>query len=61
MMMRAFVQEHDLVGCEVSFCKGCHEQFSEQILANYKGHRIVIDAKMRKLLKKELGEFDICL
>ncbi len=36
MMMRAFVQEHDLVGCEVSFCKGCHDVFSEQILANYK-------------------------
>ena len=36
MMMRTFLQEHDLVGCEVSFCKGCHEQFSEQILANYK-------------------------
>ncbi len=36
MMMRAFVQEHDLVGQEVAFCKGCHEQFSEQILENYK-------------------------
>ena len=36
MMMRAFVQEHGLVGCEVAFCKGCHEQFSEQILENYK-------------------------
>ena len=36
MMMRTFLQEHDLVGCEVAFCKGCHEQFSEQILANYK-------------------------
>jgi len=23
MMMRAFLQEHDLVGCEVAFCKGC--------------------------------------
>ena len=32
-----------------------------QTLANYKGNRIVIDAKMRKVLKKELGEFDICL
>ncbi len=36
MMMRAFVQEHGLVGCEVSFCKGCHEVFSKQILGNYK-------------------------
>ncbi len=36
MMMRAFVQEHDLVGQEVSFCKGCHEVFTEQILENYK-------------------------
>jgi len=33
---RAFVQEHDLVGCEVAFCKGCHETFSEQILDIYK-------------------------
>jgi len=36
MMMRAFIQEHDLVGCAVAFCKGCHETFSEQILDNYK-------------------------
>ena len=36
MMMRAFLQEHGLVGLEVGFCKGCHEVFSEQILANYK-------------------------
>jgi hypothetical protein len=36
MMMRAFVQEHDLVGCQVAFCKGCHDTFSEQILDNYK-------------------------
>jgi hypothetical protein len=36
MMMRAVIQEHDLVGLEVAFCKGCHETFSEQILANYK-------------------------
>ena len=36
MMMRAFVQEHDLVGCDVAFCKGCHEELSEQILDNYK-------------------------
>jgi len=32
-----------------------------QILANYKGSRVVIDAKVMKLLKKELGEFNICL
>ena len=32
-----------------------------QILANYKGSRIVLDAKVMKLLKKELGEFDVCL
>ena len=36
MKMRAFVQEHGLVGCAVAFCKGCHHEFSEQILANYK-------------------------
>ncbi len=36
MMMRAFVQEHGLVGCAVAFRKGGHEQFSEQILGNYK-------------------------
>tara|TARA_Y100000310_G_scaffold253790_1_gene260740 strand:+ start:2946 stop:4784 length:1839 start_codon:yes stop_codon:yes gene_type:complete len=32
-----------------------------QTLANYNGQRIVLDAKVMKLLKKELGEFDICL
>ena len=36
MKMRAFVQERDLVGQEVAFCKVCHEVFSEQILTNYK-------------------------
>ncbi len=36
MRMRAFVQEQGLVGHQVAFCKGCHEVFSEQILANYK-------------------------
>ncbi len=35
-MMRTFLQEHDLVGYAMAFCKGCHEVFSEQILANYK-------------------------
>jgi len=32
-----------------------------QTLANFRGQRIVIDAKVIKLLKKELGDFDICL
>jgi predicted nucleotidyltransferase/uncharacterized protein (UPF0332 family) len=32
-----------------------------EVLANYKGHRIILDAKVMKLLKKELGEFDIAL
>jgi uncharacterized protein (UPF0332 family) len=32
-----------------------------QTLANFKGQRIVIDAKVMRLLKKELGEYDICL
>ena len=36
MRMRAFLQEHGLLGCEVSFCRGCHEELSEQILENYK-------------------------
>ena len=36
MMMRAFLQEHGLVGHQVSFCKGCHEELGEQILDNYK-------------------------
>ena len=36
MKMRAFVQERDLVGVDVAFCKGCHEELSEQILDNYK-------------------------
>ncbi len=30
-------------------------------LADYKGRRVVLDAKIMKLLKKELGEFDISL
>ncbi len=32
-----------------------------KILSEYKGGRVVIDAKLMKLLKKELGEFDIAL
>ena len=36
MKMRAFVQERDLVGQKVAFCRGCHEELSEQILDNYK-------------------------
>ena len=35
-MMRAFIRERGLVTLEVSFCKKCHEELSEQILANYK-------------------------
>ncbi len=36
MRMRAFVQEHGLVGHQVAFCKDCHEELSEQILDFYK-------------------------
>ena len=36
MMMRAFVREHGLIHLEVAFCKGCHGELSDQILANYK-------------------------
>ena len=36
MMMRAFIRERGLVTLEVSFCKKCHEELSEQIVANYK-------------------------
>jgi hypothetical protein len=36
MRMRAFVDEHQLVGLNVALCNGCHEKLSEQILANYK-------------------------
>ncbi len=36
MRMRAFLQDHGLLGLEVSFCKGCHEELGEQILGNYK-------------------------
>jgi len=32
-----------------------------QVLANHKGQRIRMDAKMIALLKQELGDFDICL
>ena len=32
-----------------------------QTLSNFRGQRIVIDANVMKLLKKELGDFDICL
>ena len=31
------------------------------VLSKYRGHRVKIDAKMIKILKKELGEFDISL
>ena len=36
MKMRAFLQEHGLVGHRVAFCKDCHEELGEQILDNYK-------------------------
>jgi hypothetical protein len=36
MRMRAFLQEHGLVGHQVAFCKDCHEELGEQILDNYK-------------------------
>jgi len=32
-----------------------------QTLSNFKGQRIIIDAKLMKLLKKELGDYDLCL
>lgn len=32
-----------------------------QTLANFRGQRIVVDAKVMKLLRKELGDYDICL
>jgi hypothetical protein len=42
MRMRAFVDEHQLVGLNVALCRECHAELSEQILANY----------------MELGKFD---
>jgi hypothetical protein len=36
MMMNAFIRERGLVTLEVSFCKKCHEELGEQILANYR-------------------------
>ena len=35
-------------------------EFNE-VLSKYKGHRVVIDDKVLKLLKKELGSFDVAL
>ncbi|GAF70928.1 unnamed protein product, partial [marine sediment metagenome] len=32
-----------------------------KVLSEYKGHRVRIEGKILKLLKKELGEFDISL
>ena len=32
-----------------------------QTLANFRGQRIIIDSNVIKLLKKELGDYDICL
>jgi hypothetical protein len=34
--MRAFVDEHQLVGLNVALCRECHGELSEQILSNYK-------------------------
>jgi hypothetical protein len=34
--MRAFVDEHQLVGLNIALCRECHEELSEQILTNYK-------------------------
>ena len=36
MRMRAFLEEHGLVGYEIALCTKCHEEIVEQILSNYK-------------------------
>ncbi len=36
MRMRAFIEEHGLVGYVIALCKGCHEQLGEQILESYR-------------------------
>jgi hypothetical protein len=36
MRMRAFVDEHQLVGLNIALCRECHGELSEQILSNYK-------------------------
>ena len=34
--MRAFVDEHQLVGLNIALRRECHEELGKQILANYK-------------------------
>ena len=36
MRMRAFIEEHRLMGQEIALCKKCHGELSEQIVGNYK-------------------------
>ena len=36
MRMRAFLEEHGLIGQEIALCTKCHEELIEQILENYK-------------------------
>jgi hypothetical protein len=36
MRMRAFIDDHQLVGLNVALCRECHGELSEQILAAYK-------------------------
>ena len=36
MRMRAFIEEHRLMGQQVALCKKCHGELSDQIVANYK-------------------------
>ena len=36
MKVRAFIEEHRLMGQEIALCKKCHGELSEQIVSNYK-------------------------
>ncbi len=36
MRMRAFIEEHRLMGMRIALCKKCHVELSEQIVGNYK-------------------------
>ncbi len=36
MRMRAFIEEHRLMGQRVALCKGCHKTLSDQVVGNYK-------------------------
>ena len=36
MKVRAFIEEHRLMGQEIALCKKCHGELSEQIISNYK-------------------------